>query len=73
MTPMVDKFCSLWFRLLRKTYPWLPLATTIWRIVFFQSSQRQREQLRFWLLVVKIDFANLIALAIDLCQPEYWA
>lgn len=63
--------CPLWFRLLRKTYPWLPLAATVWRIAF-KSSQRQREQIRFWLLVVKIDFANLIALAIDLCQPEYW-
>jgi len=73
MTSTPDKFCPLWFRLLRRTYPWLPLATTVWRIVFDKSSQRQQEQLRFWMLLVKIDFANLIAMAIDLCQPEYWA
>jgi hypothetical protein len=28
--------------------------------------------IRFWRLFLKIDFAQLIAIAIDITQPEFW-
>jgi len=35
--------------------------------------QRSRSQVRFWMLLTRIDFANLFAIAIEMSQPEYWA
>jgi hypothetical protein len=45
----------------------------LWRSLISTGIDRTRAQLRFWILVTRIDFANLLAMAIDLIQPEYWA
>lgn len=65
--------CTIQFRLLRLTYPWLPLAISLCRISKANGLKRHQEKVRFWLLVGRVDFANLLAIAIDLIQPEYWA
>lgn len=65
--------CKLFWRLVRLTYPWSPLVITLWRIISSTDIDRHRAQVRFWLLYSRIDFASLLAIAIDLIQPEYWA
>lgn len=69
---MLTKPCHLWFRLIRKTYPWLSLLIQAKRVLFAGSVEQMREQVRFWTIFYKLDFANLLAIAIDLIQPEFW-
>ncbi|AFY47838.1 hypothetical protein Nos7524_1980 [Nostoc sp. PCC 7524] len=69
---MLKKSCYLWFRLIRKTYPWLSLVIQARRVIFASGVERMREQVQFWMLFYKLDFANLLAIAIDLIQPEFW-
>lgn len=64
--------CRLFWRAVRLTYPWLPLALTLWRIVGSTDRRRHRAQVRFWRLYSRLDFADLLAIAIDLIQPEFW-
>jgi hypothetical protein len=67
-------FCildSLWFRLLRRTYPWLPLCLQIGQIALV-CNLPDREQVRFWRLLVQVDFAELLAIVVELAQPEFW-
>ncbi|MCG6133802.1 MAG: hypothetical protein MET45_03925 [Nostoc sp. LLA-1] len=63
---------QIWFRLIRRTYPWLPLIIQTRRVIFACDNQQVREQVRFWRLFYQLDFAGLIAIAIDLIQPEFW-
>jgi len=65
--------CKLFRRVVRRTYPWLPLVIALWRMATSTDAHRIRAQLRFWILYSRIDFANLLAIAIDLIQPEYWS
>ena len=44
----------------------------LWRMVVSTGVQRSRAQIRFWMLLTRIDFANLLAIAIEMAQPEYW-
>jgi hypothetical protein len=62
---------SFWFRLLRRTYPWLPLCIQVGRFVWF-CHLPNREQIRFWRLFVRVDFAELLAIVMELAQPEFW-
>jgi hypothetical protein len=67
-------FCilaALWFRLLRRTYPWLPLCLQMGRIALV-CQLPDRELVRFWRLLVQVDFAEFLAIAIELSQPEFW-
>ncbi|MBD2089039.1 hypothetical protein H6F67_04115 [Microcoleus sp. FACHB-1515] len=64
--------CKFRWRILRLTYPWLPLAIALWRIITATDTCRLRARLRFWKLYSRIDFANLLAIAHDMIQPEYW-
>lgn len=67
-------FCILsavWFRLLRRTYPWLPLLMQTVRILI-ACNPPYREQVRFWRLLIQVDYAELLAIVIDLAQPEFW-
>ncbi|MBD2731949.1 hypothetical protein H6G96_38240 [Nostoc sp. FACHB-892] len=64
---------KLFWHIIRLTYPWLPLLITLWRIIRLTGIDRCRAQVRFWILLNRIDFASLIALASDLIQPEFWA
>ncbi|MBD1911672.1 MULTISPECIES: hypothetical protein [unclassified Leptolyngbya] len=64
--------CRLQWRILRLSYPWLPLAIALWRLTTSRGIQRSRAQAKFWLLSVRIDFANLMAIALDMTHPEYW-
>jgi hypothetical protein len=66
-------FRNLFWHIIRLTYPWLPLLITLWRIIRLTGIDRCRAQVRFWILLSRIDFASLIALASDLIQPEFWA
>ncbi|MBD2595917.1 hypothetical protein BCD64_11015 [Nostoc sp. MBR 210] len=65
--------CKLFWQVIRCTYPWLSLAITLWRMIKSTGIHRSRAQVRFWILFSRIDFANLILLANELIQPEYWA
>lgn len=65
--------CKLCWRTIRLTYPWLPLAIALWRMLIYTGVQRSRAQVRFWILLTQIDFANLLAIALEMAQPEYWA
>jgi len=65
--------CKLFWYALRLTYPWLSIAIILWRIIKSNGIYRSRAQVRFWILLSRIDFANLILLANELIQPEYWA
>lgn len=62
----------IWFRLIRRTYPWLPLLIQARRVIFACNNQQVQEQVRFLRLFYQLDFANLIAIGIDLIQPEFW-
>lgn len=64
-------FCKLYWRIVRLTYPGLPLVIALWTLGA-RGTQRQRGQVRFWKLYSHIDFTNLLAIARDLIQPEYW-
>jgi len=45
----------------------------LWRVATSTDNlRRTHAQIRFWLLYSRIDFGNLLAIAIDLIQPEYW-
>ncbi len=63
---------KLFWRIVRFTHPWLSLALTLWRMAGSSGTARYRAQIRFWLLYSRIDVANLLAITIDLIQPEYW-
>jgi hypothetical protein len=65
--------CKLFWRSVRFTYPWLSLVIILWRMAHSTDVERHRAQVRFWILVTRIDFANLLAIAIDMIQPEYWS
>ncbi|MCC5639086.1 hypothetical protein LC593_25300 [Nostoc sp. CHAB 5844] len=65
-------FCKLFWQVTRFTYPWLPLAITLWRILKSHGIHRSRAQVRFWILFSRINFANIMLLANELIQPEYW-
>ncbi|MBD1805007.1 hypothetical protein H6F98_06020 [Microcoleus sp. FACHB-SPT15] len=65
--------CRLYWRTVRLTYPWLPLAIALWRMASSTGVQRSRAQVRFWMLLTRIDFANLFAIVSEMSQPEYWA
>lgn len=64
--------CCLSWRLLRRTYPWLPLLLLGSRTLMGLNVLPDRDRLRCWYLLYRIDFANLLAIAIELIQPEYW-
>lgn len=64
---------KLFWHIIRLTYPWLPLLITLWRIIRLTGIDRCRAQVRLWILLSRIDFASLIALASELIQPEFWA
>ncbi|GAB4374670.1 MAG: hypothetical protein Kow00121_19400 [Elainellaceae cyanobacterium] len=64
--------CKLYWRTIRLTYPWLPLVIMLWRITVSTGVARSYAQARFWILLSRIDFANLLAIVIDMAQPEYW-
>lgn len=65
--------CRLYWRIVRLTYPWVPLCVVGWKTITSAGIQRNLAQVRFWILLNRIDFANLLAIALDLIQPEYWA
>jgi len=65
--------CKLYWRALRHTYPWLPLAFTLWHLALASDRPCSRVRLRFWRLYSRINFANLLAIGMELIQPEYWA
>ncbi|EKQ71285.1 hypothetical protein OsccyDRAFT_0146 [Leptolyngbyaceae cyanobacterium JSC-12] len=65
--------CCLCWRAMRLTYPWLPLLIMGWRTLKASGLDRDHTQVRFWLLLNRIDFANLWAIALEMIQPEYWA
>lgn len=65
-------FCRFFWHAIRLTYPWLPLAIILWRIIKSTGIQRSRAQVRFWILFSRIDFASLMLFVNDLIQPEYW-
>jgi len=64
--------CKLFWQIVRRTYPWLPLVITLCRAACSRGNNRLRAQIRFWKLYSQINFANLLAIAIDLTQPEFW-
>lgn len=69
---MLTQPCCFWFRFLRKTYPWLSLLIQARRVIFSGGTEQMRQQVRFCILFYKLDFANLLAIAIELIQPEFW-
>lgn len=70
---LTNKYSYIWFRLLRNTYPWLSLFIQARRVIFSCGHDKIRQQVRFWWLFYQLDFANLLAIAIELIQPEFWA
>ncbi|WP_297080023.1 hypothetical protein [Thermoleptolyngbya sp. M55_K2018_002] len=58
--------------MLRSSYPWGGLLLQLARLLWIGNERRSRERLRLWRLWLRIDFANLLAIAIDLMQPEFW-
>ncbi|MBD2342963.1 hypothetical protein H6G18_02215 [Anabaena subtropica FACHB-260] len=68
----MNKCSCTWFRLIRNTYPWLSLLIQARRVMFSCGNQKIREQVRFWQLFYRVDFASLLAIAIELIQPEFW-
>ncbi len=57
---------------MRRTYPWIPLAIVLWRAAGATGRDRLRAQIKFWKLYSRIDFAGLLAIAMELIQPEFW-
>ncbi|MFQ3618952.1 MAG: hypothetical protein SNJ57_19185 [Cyanobacteriota bacterium] len=64
--------CGLAVWMLRSTYPWGGLLWQLTRLVWVGGERRSRERLRLWRLWLRVDFANLLAIAIELAQPEFW-
>ncbi|MDX2213958.1 MAG: hypothetical protein SFY66_11790 [Oculatellaceae cyanobacterium bins.114] len=73
--------CRFYWKTLRLTYPWGLLIVRLWSLLVVTGDgkqfplQRDRHsltQIRVWVLLAKIDFANLLAIAIELAQPEFW-
>jgi hypothetical protein len=62
----------LFGRLLRRSYPWLPLLLLGSRTLIRLNASSHRDRLRCWWLLYRIDFANLLAIAMEMIQPEYW-
>ncbi len=60
------------WRILRATYPWFSLVRTAGQLPGCTDIAKSRIQVRFWVLLLKIDFASLIAIALELLTPEYW-
>jgi hypothetical protein len=65
------KTCRLTFWLLRKTYPWMHVVILVVMATASRDTQ-QRQQIRLWRTLDKIDFSGLLAIAIELSQPEFW-
>jgi len=63
----------LYWQVVRRTYPWIPLVQTAWQALMTKGTEHDHALLRCWILLYRIDMAGLMALAIDLTQPEYWA
>ncbi|NJN88210.1 MAG: hypothetical protein HC881_20355 [Leptolyngbyaceae cyanobacterium SL_7_1] len=42
------------------------------RMAIADQPQKQHLQLHLWFRLYRINFANLLELAIDLTQPEFW-
>ncbi len=45
--------CRLFWRVVRLTYPWLPLALTLWHIASSTDRHCQRAQVHFWKLYIQ--------------------
>jgi hypothetical protein len=45
----------------------------LWRSLVFHGVQRDRAKIRFWVLLTRLDFADLLLVVIEMAQPEYWA
>lgn len=63
---MLGKTPLIWFVVVKRTYPWATLVITVWRVISSSGLKRQREKARFFLVIVKIDFAGIISLMNDL-------
>ncbi len=64
---MLYKPSYAWFRLTRrKTYPWLVLIITVWRVACCRDSERNKEKVRLMAALVKIDFVSVMALMNEL-------
>jgi hypothetical protein len=59
------------FWILRKTYPWMHIAILGWRVIA-SGNPRSQQMAEVWFRVYKIDFSQLLAIAIELSQPEFW-
>jgi hypothetical protein len=57
------------FWLLRTTYPW---GHIIWRTARMMRYQTSQHRVAWWFTVCQLDFATLLAWAIELTQPEFW-
>ncbi|BCL34147.1 hypothetical protein [Nostoc sp. MS1] len=67
-----DKCFYIWFRILRNTYPWLSLFRQARRVILSCGDEKVRQKLRFWWLFYQVDFAKILAIALELAQPEFW-
>lgn len=65
------KTYRLTFWLLRKTYPWMHVVILVVMVTASRDTQ-QRQQIRLWRTLYNIDFSKLLAIAIELSQPEFW-
>ncbi|MGG6294091.1 hypothetical protein ACQ4M4_06670 [Leptolyngbya sp. AN02str] len=69
--------CKLYWRYLRSTYPWIPLLLCVYDLAVCSVcagdvSHVDRVRVRFWRLWMRVDFASLLAIALELAQPEFW-
>ncbi|MBD2775581.1 hypothetical protein [Iningainema tapete] len=62
---MLGKTPLIWFVVVKRTYPWA-MVITVWRVISSSGIKRHREKARFFLALVKIDFAGIISLMNDL-------
>lgn len=61
------KLSCAWLRLTRrKTYPWLVLIITTWRIACCHQSERNQEKVCWMAALVKIDFVRVMTLMNEL-------
>lgn len=65
-------FYKYYQKFVRLIYPWPWLFLTLGRILILKGVDRDRAVVRFWRLVLKLDFAGLVAMAIEMGQPIYW-
>lgn len=63
--------CPL-FWLLRRTYPWGMLVAIALRFPFTRGLQKQRDQVRFWITLLKIDLPGAFQTLSELLLPETW-